>query len=241
MSLDFGFCFLSGILSCLTPEALLLLPLLLAAAGTAGRASAAMAATGLGLALVVTGAVAVWLGAATGFEAIWLRRMVCAVLIVQGIALLRRHTVDRFPGLTGGVEAWFNQSPSAGVPVWPGTATRLCLLALIVGANWIPRLSPMLGKASLMAADAVNIRVALAMLFVFGLGAAVPWLAAGRIARFLIRPIMPGLTRGMAGKRLLGLTLLVVAVIGLSGTDTILARMADEVAPPWTRKLASMF
>ena len=52
---------------------------------------------------------------------------------------------------------------------------------------------------------------------------------------------MPGLTRGMAGKRLLGLALIVVAVIGLSGTDTILARLADEAAPPWTRKLAAMF
>ncbi|MSP00777.1 MAG: hypothetical protein EXR07_06985 [Acetobacteraceae bacterium] len=237
MTLDLIFCLLAGVLSCLTPEALLLFPLLLGAIGASGSASAIMTAAGLGLALVANGAMAEWLGTSLGFEAMSLRWLVCALLILQGIVLMRRSLVERLPLLTGGLERVFD---TAGID-YPGGVLRQFLLALLVGANWMPRLGPMLGKASLMAADARNFRFALLMLFVFGVGAALPWLVSGRVARLLVRPIAGGLLRGMAGKRLLGLTLVCVAFLGLTGNDVLLVHWIDTMSPDWARKLAVTF
>ncbi len=237
MTFDPLFCFFAGLLSCLTPEALLLLPLLLGASAASGRVVPVMTAAGLGLALAATGAVAVWLGAAWGFEAVWVRRAACLVLLALGIVLLRRDTVARMAILTGGTGGPF----AAAVPPWPGPAARHFLLAALVGASWLPRLGPLLGKATLMAADALNARLALGMLFAFGAGAAVPWLIMGRGVRAVVRPFAEGVLTGMAGKRLLGLTLLAVAIAGLTGLDVTLAHWVDGATPLSIRRLALVF
>jgi cytochrome c biogenesis protein CcdA len=234
-AIDLVFGLLAGIVSCLTPEALPLLPLLVAAAGAASRASVIAPAIGLGVAVILTGALAASFGALFGLEAIWLRRVVCVLLILLGVILMRVSLVERFSMLTGG-EGGLSQEGGAYV----GAARRF-LLALLVGANWDPVPGPTLGKASLMAADAQNYPLAFGILFVFGVGAAMPWIALGRVIRLPIRVIAPRLLDGMLGKRLLGLTLLAVAIVGISGQDVTLARLLDQVSPVWAHKLAITF
>jgi cytochrome c biogenesis protein CcdA len=236
--IDIAFGFLAGIVSCLTPEALLLFPLALGAAGADGRASVIAPAVGLGLSLVLTGLLAGSLGLVFGFEAIWFRRVVCVLLVLQGIMLMSASMVERHPLLTGGLGGVF-EAPGA---TSAGGAFRQFLLALFVGANWWrPAVGPILGKASLMAADTWNSGLALEVLFAFGLGAAVPWIVLGRIVRFVSRPFAGGVIHGMAGKRLLGLALLVVALLGISGQDMTVAHWLGALLPDWTRKLAITF
>lgn len=229
---------MAGIVSCLTPEALLLVPLAFGAAGANGRAGTIALAVGLGLSMVLTGLIAGSLGMAFGFEAIWYRRLVCVLLILQGIALMSASLVERYSGLTGGHPGVFDAAPATPA----GNVFRLLLLAFFVGANWWhPVLGPILGRATLMAADIWNSGLALGVLFAFGVGAAVPWILLGRILRFVSRPFAGGVLHGMAGKRLLGLTLLAVAVVGLSGEDIAIAHRLDAFLPDWTRKLAITF
>ena len=85
-AVDIVFGFLAGVVSCLTPEALLLLPLVLVAAGASSRVSMIAPAVGLGLSLVLTGIVAGSFGM-FGFDAFTLRRIVCAVLLLLSVTL----------------------------------------------------------------------------------------------------------------------------------------------------------
>src|ERR1700722_16445289 len=160
--IDLAFGFLAGIVSCLTPAALLLLPLALGAAGAADRASKIAPAVGLGLALVLTGIAAGSLGI-LGLDATSFRRIVCGLMVLLAIALMSVSMVDRFPRLTGGHDSVFGASGAIQL----GASFRLLLLALFVGANWLPLVGPTLGRASLMAADIWNSGLALAVLFAF--------------------------------------------------------------------------
>ena len=220
---------LGGVLSCLTPEALLLLPLALAVAGGAGRANMIATALGLGLSLVVTGLLAGSLLPGFGFEATLFRRIVCAVLVLLGMVLMSATLVGHYPTFTGGHGSVFD-SPVGG-------ALRRLLLALFIGANWIPQIGPTMMKASLMAADIRNSGLALGVLCAFGVGAAIPWILLGRILRFWLHPGAAGVLHGMAGQRLLGLALIAVAVVGSTGLDVAMAHWF----PSWVYQPSTTF
>jgi len=234
MGMDIALGFLAGVVSCLTPEALLLLPLLPAAVGARDRLGVTAIAIGLGLALVLTGTV----GSLFAFDAIMLRKVVCALLLLQGMILMRASTVERFATITGGLGTEFASPGAASL----NRALRLMVLALLVGANWLhPVLGPALGKASMMVVARMNTAVAVGTLFVFGMGAAAPWILSGRIVRLVLHRIAAGGMDGMAGKRILGLTFLVVAILGISGLDATLAHSLDAILPAWTKKMAVTF
>ena len=92
-----------------------------------------------------------------------------------------------------------------------------------------------------MTADARSLRLALGMLFLFGMGAAVPMLAAGRVARLVVRPFAEGLLTGMASKRILGLALIALAIAGLTGLDLALVQWVDGILPSGFHNLATIF
>ena len=228
---------LSGVLSCLTPEALLLLPLMLAVAGGAGRANMIATALGLGLSLVVTGLLAGSLVPGFGFEATLFRRIVCAVLALHGMVLMSATLVGHYPTFTGGHGSVFDRPDSSSV----GGALRRLLLALFIGANWIPQVGPAMVKASLMAADIRNSGLALGVLFAFGVGAAIPWILLGRVLRFWLYPGAAGVLHGTAGQRLLGFSLVAVAVVGSTGLDVAMTHWLDSRLPSWVHKLSTTF
>jgi cytochrome c-type biogenesis protein len=229
--------FFSGMLSCLTPEALLLLPLFPAAAGADDYIGIASIPIGLGLSLVCAGALAAAFGAAFGMDAIWLRRLICAALLWFGFVMMRQSTVERFPLLTGGSAQIY---ATRGAFSFSG-AMRLILLALAVGVIWSPVVGPTLGRASLMAAGERSFGMALGILFAFGAGAAVPWVLLGRAARIPLRPAARHGFPGMAGKRIFGMTLLLVAILGLSGLDVAMAQDIRAALPGWLSRVATAF
>jgi cytochrome c-type biogenesis protein len=235
--IDLALGLLAGIVSCLTFGALLLFPLSLAAAAATNRSSVIAPALGLGLSFVLAGLAAGGLGALFGLEAIWFRKIVCALLILLGVALMSASMLERYPRLTGGPGGMFH-TPGAGRF---GDAFRLVLLAIFVGANWYPPQGTTLVRASAMAADVWNSGFALAVLFAFGVGAAVPWIVLGRVLRLVSRPFMADVLDGMAGKRILGLVLLAVAIVGITGLDVVLESRLDALLPAWTRKLSVTF
>lgn len=232
-SADIGSGFLAGLLSCLSPESFLLLPLLTAAAGASGRAGVIAALAGSAISLVLTGMLAVSLGASLGLEAVWLRRLVCALLLAQGLILMSDRLTERFALFTGGSGGF--AGPVASVP---GTLFRHCLLALLVGANWLPRVGPVLGQATLMAAEGRNVPLALQILLAFGAGAGLPWIMAGQAIRLIIGP---SAATGMGGKSFLGFVLMIVGALGISGFDATLVQAVSPVFPGWARALVTKY
>jgi len=233
--IDIAFALLSGILSILTAESILLLPLLFCAIGA--RVRPVTLAPALGISLVITGAAASALGQKLGLDASYVRYGACGILLLQGLLLISESLTERFSVLTGGTGGGF--SDDADFP--PGTFLRQFLLALFVGANWFPPIGPTLGKALLMAASGRNLSLALGACFAFGLGAAIPVIALGRIIRMLPGIGSGALTRGMMGNRLLALALFLVAMAGLSGFDLFLVQRIDAFLPLWAAKMAGMF
>ena len=222
---DIGAGFLAGVLSFLSPEAWLLLPLLASAAGAAGRAGVGAAIIGMGCALALTG----MLGTSFNLEAVWLRRIVCGLLLLQGTCLMSESLVERFSLLTGGARGFSSSADSTA-----GSMFRQFLLAFLLGAHWLPRVGPVLGQASVMAADARNISLALEILFAFGVGAALPWIVLGRGIRMIIGDTAGG---GMSGKRFLGLLLLAVGALGLSELDAVAIQTISPFFPSWARAM----
>ena len=229
---DIAFGFLSGIVSFFTPEALTLLPLVLAAIAARGRAAVYTPVIGLGLALVLTSMLATAFGRATGQDAIWLRRILCGVAILLGTALVSRPLVERFSAFTGGAGGF--SGPAGGEL---GSVFRQILLSLLIGAIWIPKISPTLGKALMMAADGRDLGPALGTIFAFGAGAALPPIVIGRVSRRLLSAAAAGMLEGLAGKRVLGLALIVVAGLAVSGFDTQFSAWVDQISPAPLRRL----
>ena len=222
---DIAFGFLSGIVSFFTPEALTLLPLVLAAIAARGRAAVYTPLIGLGLALVLTSMLATAFGRATGQDAIWLRRILCGIAILLGTALVSRPLVEKFSAFTG----------LAGGEL--GSVVSQILLSLLIGAIWIPKISPTLGKALMMAADGRDLGPALETIFAFGAGAALPPIVIGRVSRRLLSAAAAGMLEGLAGKRVLGLALIVVAGLAISGFDTQFSAWVDQISPAPLRHL----
>jgi cytochrome c biogenesis protein CcdA len=231
--IDIAFGFLAGVVSCVTPESLLLLPLLLAAAGGPNQARAVALAVGVGLSLILSGPLAGFFGL-IGVDA---RKIGCAVLLLLGIVLMSASKVARFDALTGGLPG----GPEATRTETFRSMLRLALLGILLGANWVPVPGPVLGKASLMAADVWHSGVGLAVLFAFGVGAALPWIVMGRVVRIVSRPFLERAPRGAAGQRCLGLSLLAVAILGGTGLDGVMSHWLGGMLPAWARKLASIF
>lgn len=226
-----------GVLSCLTPEAMLLFPLFMTAAAANGRTGLLAIAAGLGLSLVLAGSLAAAAASSFGFDAVWLRRIACLALLIVGFILIRREMVERLPTIAGGADGprWYTHTEQIASPL------RQFALALLVGTVWIPKVGASLGKATLVAAGTRGDPLTQGVIFVTGASAALPWIVLGQVVALILRPVAPGLTRGMAGKRLLGFALMIVAAGALTGQDRVFVQWADQRTPAWAKALAVRF
>ena len=89
-----------------------------------------------------------------------------------------------------------------------------------------------------VAADGRDVSLAWGVLFAFGLGAALPWILLGRLVRLVTGGAA---TEGMMGKAFLALSLFVVAGLGLSGFDQVLAQAIDQGLVQGARELATRY
>jgi cytochrome c-type biogenesis protein len=112
----------------------------------------------------------------------------------------------------------------------------------MLGAVWSPCVGPTLGAASVLAARAENLTgVALTML-AFGIGAALPLLAIGMMSReALARWRSRLLAAGSGGKMLLGVMLVAIGVLILTGLDKRIETALVEASPAWLTQLTTRF
>lgn len=220
---------LAGILASLSPCVLPLLPMVLAAAlaehrlgplALAAGLAASFAAVGIGLSLV---------GFAAGIEPDWLRVLGAALMLLAGAALLIVPLADRFAMAAERVVApvaSFAQRMSA-----KGLAGQAALGA-VLGLAWAPCTGPALGSAIALAAQAEGAARAGLVMAVFALGAAVPLLALG----YLARGAMPAMKRRFGGagtwlRPVLGGALAGFGLLVLTGTDKRFETWATAALP----------
>jgi cytochrome c biogenesis protein CcdA len=112
---------------------------------------------------------------------------------------------------------------------------------LLLGAVWTPCVGPTLGAASVLAARAENLGLVTLTMIAFGLGAALPLLGIGLMSREAVaRWRSRLLAAGSTGKAAMGVLLVAVGILILTGLDKRLETLLVDVSPDWLTALTTM-
>lgn len=234
-----GLAFLAGLLSTLSPCVLPLIPLVLGAALTEHKLGPAALAAGLAISFTTVGLFVATIGFAIGLDA-GIFRNVAAILMIGIGAVL---SVPRFQaGLAVAAGPIGNWADSRfGGAARPGLAGQFSV-GLLLGIVWAPCVGPTLGAASVLAAKGQNLGEVAATMVVFGVGAALPLLLLGILSRETMLRIRGRLmATGHGAKIVLGLILIAIGVLILSGLDKKVEAFAVDRSPAWLTSLTTRF
>jgi len=234
-----GLALLAGLLSTLSPCVLPLVPIVIGTALGEHRFGPVALAAGLALSFVVIGLFIATVGFAAGLDQDMFRSIAAVLLILVGAALLMPRLQLQLATAAGPIGNWA-QAHAGGFST-RGLGGQFAV-GLLLGAVWSPCVGPTLGAASVLAARAENLTsVALTML-AFGIGAALPLLAIGMMSReALMRWRNRLLAAGSGGKALLGVLLVAIGALILTGLDKRVEAMLVEASPAWLTEVTTRF
>ncbi len=234
-----GFAFMAGIVSILSPCVLPILPIVLGGAASEHRRGPLALAAGLALSFTVIGLFVATIGFSIGLDLELFRAFAGFVLLALGLAMLVPAAGARLATAAGPLSDW-TQSRFGGFDR-TGLSGQFGA-GLLLGAVWSPCVGPTLGAASLMAARGENLgQVGLTML-AFGLGAGLPLAALGALSRerlLALRERM--LSAGHGAKTALGLVVVAVALLVLTGYDKVIETALVTASPDWLTTLTTRF
>lgn len=234
-----GLAFLAGLLSILSPCVLPLVPLVLGAAVGAHRYGPVALAGGVTLSFVAIGLFVATVGFGIGLDGGVFRQAAAVMMILIGAVLAMPALQMRLAAAGGPVSNWADQR--IGALQARGLGGQF-VVGLLLGAVWSPCVGPTLGAASLLAAQGRSLgQVALTMA-VFGVGAAIPLLALGLVSRQALGRWRDRLTSGGSlAKTALGLLLVLVGVMIVTGLDKRLEILLVDLSPDWLTALTTRF
>ena len=230
---------LAGLLSTLSPCVLPLVPIVIATALGEHRLGPVALAAGLALSFVVIGLLVATVGFAAGLDQEVFRSVAAVLLIVVGGVLLVPRLQLRLASAAGPMGNWAQAQVG-------GFSTRglggQFAVGFMLGAVWSPCVGPTLGAASVLAARAENLTYVALTMLAFGIGAALPLLAIGIMSReALMRWRNRLLAAGSGGKTLMGVVLVAIGVLILSGLDKRVEAILVEASPAWLTELTTRF
>jgi cytochrome c biogenesis protein CcdA len=231
--------FLAGVLSTLSPCVLPLLPIVLGTAVSAHRAGPVALAAGLALSFVIVGLFVATVGFSIGLDAGVFRAVAAIMLMAIGLVLLVPRFQAQFALAAGPVSQWTEQR--FGGLSGNGIGGQFGV-GLLLGAVWSPCVGPTLGAASLLAARGENLGYVTITMLMFGFGAALPLLVLGLLSReTLLRWRARLYAAGKTGKLTMGVILVAVGILVISGLDKRLETMLVDLSPAWLTELTTRF
>jgi len=239
MSANLAFGYLAGALSTLSPCVLPLLPVLLGGALQQHRAAPLALAAGLAVSFTGIGLFVATLGFAAGIDSATVR--VAAALLMAGFGLvlavppLQRGLAAITAPLTGGANGLLGRISGDGL-------AGQFLLGVLLGAVWSPCAGPTLGAAIGLAAQGGTVAQAGLVMAVFSLGAVTPILALAYGSRqaMVVRRNRLGAIAGW-GKPVMGVMLLGMGLLILSGADKALETWFIQAMPAWLVDLTTRY
>jgi cytochrome c-type biogenesis protein len=234
-----GLAFLAGLLSLLSPCVLPLLPIVLGAAASEHRGGPLALAAGVALAFVAIGLFVATIGFAIGLDGDAFRAAAAILMIGVGVVLAAPSLQARLAAAGGPISNWADHRIGAVRP--RGLAGQFGI-GLLLGAVWSPCVGPTLGAASVLAAQGSSLgRVALTML-AFGVGAAVPLigiaLASRQVTARWRNKLIGG---GKTAKIALGVLLIALGLMIVSGLDRKVETALVDASPQWLTDLTTRF
>ena len=236
---SYGFGFLAGLLSILSPCVLPLVPIVVGTAMAAHPLGALTLAAGLALSFTAVGLFVATVGFSIGLDAEWFRNVAAIMLIGFGAILLSATLQRRFAGATSSISTIGDDLLSR----WKiDGLTGQFVIGLVLGLVWAPCVGPTLGAAATLASQGSNLGQVAIVMAVFGIGAGLPLALIGLGSRGMLAKYRGRmLAAGEVGKNLLGALLVVLGVLILTGWDKLLEAFLVSVSPDWLTALTTRF
>jgi Thiol:disulfide interchange protein len=115
-------------------------------------------------------------------------------------------------------------------------------VGLLLGAIWSPCTGPTLGAASLLAAQSKQLWLVAAVMLAYGIGAGLPMMALGFLSRETLMRWKGGLmSAGKGLKQVMGLVLLALGILMLSGYDKQVETKLVQASPGWLTAITTRF
>jgi cytochrome c-type biogenesis protein len=230
---------LAGILSTLSPCVFPLLPLVIGAATTAHRSGAYWLAGGVATSFTIAGLFVATIGFAIGLDGDLFRTISAVLLVLLGLALISSSIQTRLGvaagGLAGVGDRIIRRLALMG-------ATGQFVVGTLLGLVWSPCVGPTLGTASVLAAQREDLGGVAAVMFAFGVGTTLPMLAVAVLSRTALqRWRRRMLSAGHSGKIVMGLSIVAVGVMILTGVDRTVETALVSASPAWLIDLTTQF
>ncbi|MCP4382108.1 MAG: cytochrome c biogenesis protein CcdA [Hyphomicrobiales bacterium] len=234
-----GLALIAGILSVLSPCVLPLLPIVLGGAASEHRLAPFALAAGLTISFTIIGLFIATIGFTIGLDEGFFRAIAAVIMIVFGAVLVVPMLQARLAVAAGPMSNWTEQKlggfSTGGVGGQFG-------LGLLLGAVWIPCVGPTLGAASVLAAQSENLGQVAATMLVFGIGAAAPLAVLGLLSREALLRWRSRMSNAGRGIRLaLGVVLIAVGTLILTGFDKVVETALVQASPLWLTTLTTRF
>src|SRR5271167_3475305 len=234
-----GLAFLAGLLSVLSPCVLPLLPIVLGAAASEHRMGPAALAAGVVLSFVAIGLFVATVGFAVGLDGDIFRTVAAILMIGVGVVLAMPSLQVRLATAGGPVSNWADHRASAVQSRGPAGQFAI---GFLLGAVWSPCVGPTLGAASVLAAQGKSLAQVFLIMLAFGAGAATPLVSIGFVSRqVLMRQRDRLLVGGKAVKLALGVLLILVGLLIVTGFDRRIETVLVDNSPQWLTDLTTRF
>ena len=236
---SYGFGFLAGLLSTLSPCVLPIIPILLGSAASAHRRAPLALAGGLALSYAVIGTGLAWAGAALGLDPALFRGAGAAILGLLGIVLMSAGLQQRFASATSGIG---NAGTSLIARLRLDGLWGQFVIGLVLGVVWSPCVGPTLGAAVVLASQGSRLPQVASLMGIFGFGAALPVVALSYVSRGVWNRMRGNLAKaGKTGKLVLGGAMIAIAAMILSGADRTIEAGLVNHSPAWLTRLTTRF
>jgi cytochrome c-type biogenesis protein len=231
--------FVAGALSVLSPCVLPLLPIVLGAAATKQKWGPVALAAGLAVSFVAIGLFVATIGFSIGLDADVFRYVAAVLMLAVGVVLMVPRLQTAFAVAGGPLANWAHERLDGADT---GSVGGQFAVGLLLGAVWSPCVGPTLGAASLLAAQGRDLGQVGLIMFVFGLGAAVPLLALGIASREVMMRWRQRLAAAGPGLKMgFGAILVAVGLLALTGLDKRVETALVEASPQWLTDLTTRF
>jgi len=236
---SYGFSFLAGVLSILSPCVLPLVPIVVGTAMATHPLGALALAVGLALSFTGVGIFVATVGFAIGLDAEWFRALAAVLLIGFGVILLSERLQRRFAGATRSLSNFGDRLLSQLRVEGPGGQF---VVGLLLGLVWAPCVGPTLGAAATLASQGSRLGQVALVMAIFGLGAGLTLAVVGSASRRLFSGARGNLLHvGVYGKYVLGTMLTVMGLVILAGWDRSLEAYVAQMSPAWLTEITTRF
>ena len=236
---SYGFGFMAGLLSTLSPCVLPIIPILLGSATNVHPRAPLALAGGLAISYAVIGTTLAWAGSALNIDTSVFRNVGAVILGLLGLVLVSGSLQQRFASATSGIGDAGNLL--IGRMRLDGLWGQFAI-GLVLGVVWSPCVGPTLGAAILLASQGAQLPQVVLLMGIFGLGAALPVVALAYVSRGAMLKMRGKLMQaGKTGKTVLGILMIALAVMILSGADKPVESWLVDQSPAWLTKLTTRF